>query len=203
MGRNSVRAYDAMRMGKTGMFVRLFALGISVVAIACSGGDGDAAPDPSPPPSGTSVAPEVSSPAFAEGETVPARHTCDGEDLSPALSWNAATSATRSIALLVDDPDAPGGTFSHWLVFDIPPDATGVEENADPGSSGVTGKNDFGSRIYRGPCPPSGDPHRYQFTVYYLDTELGLDDSSERDDFLEAIEGHVLARARLTGTFGR
>ncbi|MDP6823409.1 MAG: YbhB/YbcL family Raf kinase inhibitor-like protein [Dehalococcoidia bacterium] len=194
------------------MSIRLFlALGIGIVAITCSGGDGGASSDPSPTPSRTGAAPadalprspEVSSPAFSEGETVPTRHTCDGEDLSPALSWSEATSATRSIALLMDDPDAPGGTFSHWLVFDMPPDAAGLGENVEPDSSGVTGKNDFGSRDYRGPCPPPGDPHRYRFTVFYLDRELGLDDNSELDGFLEAIEGHVLDQGRLTGTFGR
>ena len=204
-------------MGTTQKFIGLLALGVGVVAVACSGGDDERTPALTPTPFPTVASspgeasprpPIIGTPAFSEGARIPTRHTCEGEDVSPALTWSAGTTAILSIALLVDDPDAPGGTFSHWLVFDMPPDSTGLAENAAQDSAGVTGRNDFGTRAYRGPCPPPGSPHTYRFTVYYLDSVLGdsvsgLDDDSERDQFLKAAEGHVLQQATLTGLFSR
>lgn len=194
------------------MLFRLLTLGVGVIAVACSGSDGEVAPAVTPTPfptvsaaSGVASppAPLIDSPVFSDGSSIPTRHTCDGENLSPELTWSAGAGGARSIAMLVDDPDAPGRTFNHWLVFNMPPDSIGLAEGAAPGVPGVTGINDFGARSYRGPCPPPGSPHRYRFTVYYLDTMLALGDGAKRDDFLEAAEGHVLQQVTLTGLYGR
>lgn len=190
---------------------------VVVVAIACSGGDSDRSTDTSDAhfntiaddsrPQAFPVSPEIESSAFSDGESIPSRHTCEGEDVSPGLSWSASTTSARSVALLVDDPDAPRGTFTHWIVFDMPPDTTGLTENATVGTAAIVGRNSFGGRTYRGPCPPSGSPHRYRFTLYYLDFLLadseGLTGDSGGGEFLTAIEGHVQAQARFTGLFGR
>jgi Raf kinase inhibitor-like YbhB/YbcL family protein len=143
----------------------------------------------------------LTSDAFADGEPIPRRHTCDGDDLSPALSWSGTPPETLSFALVVDDPDAPVGTFTHRLAWGIPAEADGLREGEPaPGE----GRNGFGSAGWRGPCPPPGDgPHRYFFRLHALDAEPALAPGADRQRFERAIEGHVLATAELVGLYER
>jgi len=142
---------------------------------------------------------QLTSPAFAEGEPIPARHTCDGDDVSPVLAWSGAPDGTVGLALCLDDPDAGRYPFTHWLAWGLPPEG-GLGEG-DPAPA--EGRNDFGAPGYRGPCPPPGKAHRYVLTLYALDAELELGPSDRRLSFDKAVEGHVLATALLTGTYGR
>lgn len=143
----------------------------------------------------------LTSSAFAPGETIPPRHSCDGENLSPPLSWSSPPDGTRSLALIVDDPDAPVGTFTHWLAWGIDPEAGGLAEGeAVP----VEGRNDFGVTGYGGPCPPPGHGrHRYFFRLYALDSEVGLPAGASREELEQALDGHVLAVAELVGSYER
>jgi Raf kinase inhibitor-like YbhB/YbcL family protein len=143
----------------------------------------------------------LTSPAFQQGGEIPARHTCDAEDLSPALVWSGVPEGTRSLALIVDDPDAPVGTFTHWLAWGIDPTAD-MHEEGQPAA--VEGANDFGTTGYRGPCPPPGHgPHRYSFRLHALDAELELQPGASKADLEGALEGHVLAGAELVGRYER
>jgi len=148
----------------------------------------------------------ISSPAFENGERIPPKYTCDGENISPPLSWGAAPDGTRTYALVVDDLDAPSGVFTHWLIFNIPATETSLRENvparATLSNGAIQGSNSFGKTGYGGPCPPAGT-HRYVFHLYSLDTELSLPPSATRQDLLKAIEGHVLAEAELIGLYSR
>jgi Raf kinase inhibitor-like YbhB/YbcL family protein len=164
--------------------------------------------------SGTAIIPEegemtmsVSSPAFQEGESIPLRYTCEGEDISPQLTWSEPPAETQSLALIVDDPDAPGGVFTHWVLFNLPSDSRRLPEAVtvqEPLPSGVVeGENDFGRIGYGGPCPPPGSPHRYRFTLYALDKSLKLAAGVAGERVIEAMSGHILAWGRLTGTYQR
>jgi Raf kinase inhibitor-like YbhB/YbcL family protein len=143
----------------------------------------------------------LTSEAFAHGDTIPRRHTCDGEDVSPALSWSDPPAGTRAVGLIVEDPDAPVGTFTHWLAWNIDPLARGLAE----GQSGpAEGRNDFGKRGWSGPCPPPGHgAHRYFFRLHALDAELDLGFSAGRREFDRALADHSLATAELMGRFER
>ena len=143
---------------------------------------------------------ELTSSAFTDGEPIPARHTCDGDDLSPSLAWTDPPEGTVSVALCLDDPDAGRYPFTHWLAWNLPAAAGGIAEGE---AAPAEGRNDFGAPGYRGPCPPPGKPHRYVFTLYALDAEPELGSSDRRLSFDKAIEGHVLATAALTGTYQR
>ncbi len=165
-----------------------------------------ASPVPTAQPTGAPAPPfTLLSPAFENGATIPARYTCEGENLSPELGWEGAPAKTRSFALIVDDPDAPGGTFTHWVLFDIPADLSSLPEGVRPGEVGVSGRNDFGRVGYGGPCPPPGDgPHRYFFTLYALDVEsLGLSEGASRDQVEQALKDHVVGKAQLMGRYER
>jgi Raf kinase inhibitor-like YbhB/YbcL family protein len=144
---------------------------------------------------------ELTSSAFERGAAIPARHTCDGDDVSPPLAWKDVPGAARELALIVDDPDAPGRVFTHWLAWSIAPDPGGLGEGqAAPGE----GRNDFGATGYRGPCPPLGHgPHRYVFTLYALQEELELASGSSRRELERALEVGVLETAELVGTYER
>jgi Raf kinase inhibitor-like YbhB/YbcL family protein len=145
----------------------------------------------------------VWSPAFPPGGRIPRVYTCDGRDLSPPLRWAGAPVGTRSFVLIVDDPDAPGGTFTHWVLFDIPATRTDLPEALPRGAVGKSGTTSFGRAGYGGPCPPSG-VHRYVFTLYALDVpSLGLREGSPRSAVERAMRGHVLASARYIGRYGR
>lgn len=142
----------------------------------------------------------ITSPAFVEGEPIPIKFSCDGEDISPALAWTDPPEGTLSFALIMDDPDAPGGTWVHWVLYNIPPETRMLPENvpAEPilADGSEHGKNSWGRADYGGPCPPSGT-HRYFFKLYALDTTL------DEDPLLGGMEGHILAEAQLMGVFSR
>ena len=143
----------------------------------------------------------LTSPAFATGRPIPRRHTCDGENLSPALSWSAPPPSTHSLALVVDDPDAPIGVFTHWLAWGIDPD-TGTLPEGQPAP--VEGRNDFGTVGYRGPCPPrSHGPHRYVFRLYALGADPELAPGAGKPELERALRGQVLGIAELVGTYQR
>ena len=140
----------------------------------------------------------ISSPAFKNNGFIPPKYTCDGNDVNPPLNIEGVPKETQSLALIVDDPDAPMGTWDHWVVWNIPP-AEKIMENSVPGTEGL---NDFRRRSYGGPCPPSGT-HRYFFKVYALDTRLDLSPSSRKKDVERAMKGHVIAEGELVGLYRR
>lgn len=140
----------------------------------------------------------VTSSAFSANETIPIEYTCDGSETSPPLSWSGVPADAKSVALLVEDPDAPKGTFTHWLVTDIPATTTSLDKAAAPPAGAMVAKNDKGGSGYAGPCPPTGR-HHYHFRVYALDKTLGK--AMTRSELLSAIKGHVLAQGDLVGTY--
>jgi len=154
---------------------------------------------------------QLTSPAFEAGGTIPTPYTCTGDGTSPPLRWRDVPEGTRSLALVVDDPDAPRGTFTHWLLADLPPVPGDLPAQLDVralaqrgGLTPVEGTNDFGTVGYGAPCPPRGDrPHRYQFRLYALDDALGLETGFTRDELAEALGGHVLAEVELVGMYER
>jgi Raf kinase inhibitor-like YbhB/YbcL family protein len=152
----------------------------------------------------------LTSPAFAEGQMIPREYTCDGEDRSPPVEWSGVPSQARSLALTCDDPDAPAGTWSHWVAYNLPPEVASLPEalaasnpvRLESGAEARQGKNDFGKIGYGGPCPPSGT-HRYIFRLYALDTRLEPLAGATRGTLLTALKGHVLAEGRLMGKYQR
>ena len=150
---------------------------------------------------------QITSTAFSEGQPIPAKYTCQGSDISPPLKWTNAPANTKSFALIADDPDAPVGTWVHWVLYDLPATATGLAENTPksaqlPGGA-RQGNNDSPGIGYEGPCPPPGKPHRYFFKLYALDTALDLKPGLTKKDLLKAMEGHILAEGQLMGTYQR
>jgi hypothetical protein len=142
---------------------------------------------------------------FRDGEKIPARFTCDGKNISPQLSWSDFPEKTKTFALIVEDPDAPGGTFVHWVVYNIPSNVTSLAEgvSAENLPEGTKqGTNHFGDSDYGGPCPPSGT-HRYYFKLYALDIEVHLKPGAGRRDLLKVMEGHILAEAQMMGKYER
>ena len=150
---------------------------------------------------------ELTSPAFAHGGVIPAKYTCDGEDVSPELNWVGVPEQSRSLVLICDDPDAPIGTWVHWVLFNIPADLTGLPEGLPALErvldTAVHGVNDFGRLGYGGPCPPRGPAHRYFFRLYALDTKLSLPPGASKKQVLAAAEGHILAEGELMGRYQR
>jgi Raf kinase inhibitor-like YbhB/YbcL family protein len=150
---------------------------------------------------------QITSPDFSAGEAVPKRITCDGPDVSPRLSWSNQPAETHSFALIVDDPDAPAGTWVHWVLYDVPADAQGLPEGVPRqeqlAGGARQGQNDFGKIGYSGPCPPPGKPHRYFFKLYALDTKLNLRSNATKADLERAMKPHILAQAELLGRYGR
>jgi len=149
---------------------------------------------------------EIKSSAFGSGEMIAAKYTCDGADFSPPLEWAGSPAGTKSFALICDDPDAPMGTWVHWVIYDIPPTATmlaeGITREKDLPGGGTQGINDFRKIGYGGPCPPGGT-HRYFFKLYALDTTLGLKPGITKDQLLKAMRGHILTEAQTMGTYRR
>ncbi len=149
----------------------------------------------------------LTSPAFSKGSSIPTRYTCDGEDLSPPLKWQGAPQATTAFALIMEDPDAPIGTFTHWVLYNLPSSTTSLPEGVAKGerlpSGAAQGRNDFGRLGYGGPCPPRGPAHRYYFRLYALDAPVNLAPGATKAQLLQAIRGHVLAWAELMGTYQR
>jgi len=142
--------------------------------------------------------------AFAESGWIPELHSCQGADLSPSLEWSGEPGDTRSFTLIVEDPDAPVGTWCHWLLYDLPSNLHSLAQGYKPGALGVSGLNDFGKLGYGGPCPPKGGPHRYFFKLYALDVHtLGLPAGVKRAELQNAVKGHVLAETQYLGRFQR
>jgi Raf kinase inhibitor-like YbhB/YbcL family protein len=150
---------------------------------------------------------KLTSTAFHEGETIPKQHTGDGRDVSPALHWDEPPAGTRSLALICDDPDAPRGTWVHWVIYDLPTGTRDLPEAIPPDEAlkngARQGKNDFGTIGYRGPSPPPGKPHRYFFKLYALDKSLNSPAGATKAEVEKAMKGHVLGETRLMGTYGR
>jgi Raf kinase inhibitor-like YbhB/YbcL family protein len=142
---------------------------------------------------------KVKSPAFEHGKLIPKKYSCDGQDINPPLTIEGIPKEAKTLVLALDDPDAPSGTFDHWIVWDIPASTTKIAENSVPGKEGFNSARQTG---YMGPCPPSGT-HRYFFKVYALDIELNLGLGSKKKDAEKAMQGHVLAKGELMGTYTR
>ena len=150
---------------------------------------------------------ELKSTAFQEGGRIPAKYTCEGQDISPPLTWDGVPEQTQSLALIMDDPDAPVGVFTHWVLFNMPPDSLQLPEaisnESQLPSDTLQGKNDFGRLGYGGPCPPPGYPHQYRFTLYALDQQLELKAGVSKKQLLNAMQEHILAQGQLIGTYQR
>jgi len=159
---------------------------------------------------GGGAALSLSSPAFQPGGEIPAKYTCDGQDISPELAWQGVPAGAKSLALIVDDPDAPDPaapkmTWVHWVLYDMPPTATGLPRAVEPAGLPVgtrQGRNDWGRTGFGGPCPPVGR-HRYLHKLYALDVVLGDLGGPNKEHLLQAMDGHILARAELIGTYQR
>ncbi|HUJ43073.1 MAG TPA: YbhB/YbcL family Raf kinase inhibitor-like protein [Opitutaceae bacterium] len=175
------------------------------VAAACAAG-ALAAAEPRQPEKEIGIM-KLTSTGFADGQPIPMQYTCDGADVSPPLQWSELVPGTRSFALICDDPDAPVGTWVHWVVYGLPgtarelPEMVAATETLPNGAK--QGLNDFRRVGYGGPCPPPGPPHRYFFKLYALDTELALKARATKQDLLRAMTGHILAEAQLMGTYQR
>ena len=143
---------------------------------------------------------KITSSAFQEGGNIPSKFTCDGSDTSPPLQITGVPSEAKSLVLIADDPDAPSGLFTHWLVWNIPPQTNSIAEGSKP--KGVQCTNDFGKSGYSGPCPPPGT-HRYSFKIFALDRELDLRSGAKRSEVNAAMKGHVIAQGELVGRYAR
>lgn len=186
---------------------------ICLVHLSCKAGvaaepDTGTADDPpaAPTPEEPTPAPAltVTSTAFSHEADIPIEFTCDGEDVSPDMAWTEVPEGTRSVALICDDPDAPVGTWIHWVLFDMPADTTKLPRASQAGAApGTDGKNSWKKTGYGGPCPPKGDPHRYYFKVYALDRLLELDAGATATQVSAAMEGHVAAQGTMMGKYKR
>lgn len=148
---------------------------------------------------------QITTTAFRDGGSIPKKFTCDGPDVSPALSWTDPPSGTRSLAIIADDPDAPGGIWVHWVLYDLPPETRqlpeGVAKDPQLPNGAQQGRNDFGKIGYNGPCPPRGATHRYFFKLYALNARTGLRTGATKAELERAIKGHIVAQAQLIGKF--
>jgi Raf kinase inhibitor-like YbhB/YbcL family protein len=150
---------------------------------------------------------ELTSIAFAPGQPIPQKYTCDGQDISPPLQWSDPPQGTQSLALICDDPDAPVGTWVHWVLYNLPAEARALPEAVPPDAElsdgSRQGKNGWGNLGYGGPCPPGGSTHRYFFKLYALDTVLDLEAGASKKQVLQAMEGHILAQTEVMGVYSR
>jgi Raf kinase inhibitor-like YbhB/YbcL family protein len=174
----------------------------SVVALLACVACRDASVSPGPVKGTTPATVDVTSSAFGTGSQIPTDYTCDGADQSPDLSWTSMPNTARSIAIIAVDPDAPSGNFTHWILWNMKPEARALNAGGNGGFGGGTGgTNDFGHVGYNGPCPPKGKLHHYHFKVYGLDAMLTLTASNKRSELDSAMNGHVVASGDLVGTF--
>lgn len=176
------------------MYRRAFAIALTVLVITAGAAAQKGAPM------------KLESTAFQPGQPIPAKYTCQGEDVSPALAWSDVPQRTKSLALIADDPDAPAGAWVHWVLFNLPATAQSLPEGVpkqDRAAGAVQGRNDFGKTGYGGPCPPPGKPHRYFFKLYALDSPLDLKAGATKKDVERAMQGHVAGQAELMGTYKR
>ena len=158
------------------------------------------------PPPVTNKKMVLSSIAFKDGEQIPAQYTCDGKNISPPLAWTGVPENTQSLALIVDDPDAQGGVWTHWIVFNLPADTLNLPEDfakSPSAHAAKQGRNDFKQTGYGGPCPPAGKTHRYYFKIFALDTTLNLPADTSRKDVDAAMARHVLSAGQFMGTYQR
>ena len=178
-----------------------------LVFLACSSRQQPAAQAPvTTPNQEQKMETKLTSTAFKEGEAIPRQYTCDSINISPPLEWTGVPKSAKTIALIADDPDAPSGTFVHWVLYNLPAANIGLVENLPPTedlkAGGFQGKNDFGKLGYGGPCPPTGT-HRYFFKIYALDAELPLKGGATKAEVENAMQGHIVARGQLMGTYSR
>lgn len=189
------------------MLIRFAALAFAVTlsVVGCATQTPPPAPSPTPvAQTSKSAQLKVISAAFKEGESIPRQYTCQGVNISPPLEWSGVPKAAKSIAIIADDPDAPSGTFTHWVLYNLPADKIGLIENTPPAETlpggGMQGENDFHKTGYGGPCPPSGT-HRYFFKIYALDSELSLKAGASKTDVEQAMQGHIIAQGQLMGRY--
>jgi hypothetical protein len=182
---------------------RHFAIGVLVLASCYASAAGYGAGSQG----GVTMPLELKSPDFSSGGIIPKQFTCDGADTSPALEWNDPPGATKSLALVADDPDAPVGTWVHWVLFNLPANSRALAQNIPKkeqlADGSLQGRNDFGKIGYGGPCPPPGKPHRYFFKLYAVDTKLNLKPGATKKDVERATQGHILARGEWIGRYAR
>ncbi len=149
----------------------------------------------------------IESPAWRAGETIPTKFTCDGADVSPPLEWKSAPTGTRSFSLVAEDPDAPAGLFTHWMIYNLPANSALLAENQprqkELDNGARQGRNGFGKIGFGGPCPPPGPAHRYFFRLYALNAKLDLAPGASREEFDRAMAGHIVAQADYLGRYGR
>jgi Raf kinase inhibitor-like YbhB/YbcL family protein len=185
--------------------VKLLLALVMLAFVACSNRPPQAAPPPATPATQQQKSElKLTSTAFKEGEAIPRGYTCDGANVSPPLEWTGVPKSAKTIAIIADDPDAPTGTWVHWVLYNLPAAGLGMIENTPLtetlNGGGAQGKNDFGKIGYGGPCPPSGT-HRYFFKFYALDSELPLKPGATKNDVEKAMEGHTVGQAQLIGTY--
>jgi len=173
-------------------------LALAAALVGLPAGCGGRAPEANTPEAAMTIT--LSSTAFTEGDDIPRRYTCDGENVSPPLSFAGVPADSQDLALLVEDPDAPGGTFVHWVAWGIDPSKGALAEGESPSG---TGTNGFRRRGYGGPCPPKGAPHRYVFTVFAVSRRLDLAPGASADDLRRAVGGALIAEGRLVGRYAR
>jgi hypothetical protein len=173
---------------------------------ACAGQPKVSLQNPSPTPQTSNRGITLTSSAFKEGEQIPRQYTCDGVNVSPPLEWTGVPKTAQTLAIIADDPDAPSGTFTHWVLYNLPSETMGMVENVpateDLKGGGHQGENDFKQMGYGGPCPPSGR-HRYFFKLFALDYELPLKTGAKKADVEKAMEGHIIGQGQLMGTYHR
>lgn len=180
--------------------------GCMLVILAALSACQDSQPEPQVR-KGTGQPLQVESSAFEAGGSIPIQHTCDGQDMSPPLSWSEPPAGAQSMALIMEDPDAPGGTWDHWVLFNVDATSRSLPEGVPPDQTvegiGVNGSNSWRRVGYGGPCPPKGSEHRYFFRLYALDTDLNLTPGASRRDLEGAMEGHIIGEGQLMGLYGR
>jgi Raf kinase inhibitor-like YbhB/YbcL family protein len=204
-GRLLARLQTSDTMGAAFSASKLLALAAMLtLLVACAGAA--ATPEPATPTFPAATAAQepftLRISAFPNAGAIPLRYSCDGADISPALSWTSPPPGTATFALIMDDPDAPGGTWDHWTVFNIPASTLELPEG-EPTGGGVPGSNSWGETGYGGPCPPSGPAHVYRVFLYALDRSLDLPAGASKREVLDAAAGHILAESLLTGSYGR
>ena len=191
-------------MQKFGLFFASLLILISLAAFCCA--------QPAPPeekalPDGDKVLFTITSSAFADGANIPVKYSCDGESISPPLDWGDGPPGTASFALILEDPDAPVKNFTHWVIFNLPPDTPGLPEalprDGTLASGALQGKNGGGGIGYIGPCPPKGPAHHYVFNLYALNKPLDLAAGATKDQVRQAMQGHILAESMLVGIYQR
>ena len=185
----------------------LFVILSAFILSSCGAGSTPSAQSSESLPEGDQDMPfKVTSDAFAQGETIPQKYSCNGQDISPPLQWDDVPSDTQSLVLIMDDPDAPVGTWVHWVLYNLPAETRSLPEAIPPDISlpdgSQHGKNSWGRFGYGGPCPPSGT-HRYFFKLYALDTRLDLSAGASKEQLLDAMEGHILSQLELMGTYSK